>query len=94
MIKTAFGTCSLAKVPLSFRLLAETNSGWLSFRVWQNSQSTRKKSEGTLDISRQPRLPCRARQNESLPKRMLEKAFEPADSSGVKLIFDNLVDEF
>jgi hypothetical protein len=29
MIKTAFGTCSLGEVPLSFRLLAETNSGWL-----------------------------------------------------------------
>ena len=47
-----------------------------------------------LDTSRQRRLPCRARQNELSLKRKFEKTLVEAIASGVKLIFENLVDEF
>ncbi len=59
-----FAPCGLVEVPLSFRLLAETNSGWLSFPTRQTSRCEENKSELMLDTNRQTRLHCWARRNE------------------------------
>ncbi len=73
-----FAPCGLVEVPLSFRLLAETNSGWLSFPTRQTSRCDENKSELKLDTNRQTRLHCWARRNECQRDERLEKVVRRA----------------